>query len=140
MELTEINLAQLKAAHNDKKESDEDKCNTNNLNELSQLKDEEERIKKTLQERDSEVSRLTLENEEHLKRVSELTAYIQQASQDREQIIQQYTSYSQQLASQIETLTQQLNVKASENHGMYYEKLTKIFQFFPLIAFDMILG
>ena len=83
------------------------------------------------------MSRLTLENEEHLKRVSELTAYIQQASQDREQIIQQYTSYSQQLASQIETLTQQLNVKASENHGMCFKKLTKIvFQFFFLIVFD----
>ena len=49
--------------------------------------------------------------------MAELTAYIQQASQDREQIIQQYTNYSQQLASQIESLTQQLHVKANDNHN-----------------------
>ena len=52
-----------------------------------------EKLAQSLKDKESEVTRLALENEEHLKRVSELTAYIQQASQDREQIIQQYTSY-----------------------------------------------
>ena len=73
-----------------------------------------EEMKAEILEKDLEISRLSSENEEHVKRVEELTAYIQRASQDREQIIQQYTSYSQHLTAQIETLTQQVNAKASE--------------------------
>jgi len=133
LEMTEINLAQLKAANDTKNDesntvstttaddannSESEKQKQKENNELlQQLKDQEEKLAQSLKDKESEVTRLALENEEHLKRVSELTAYIQQASQDREQIIQQYTSYSQQLAAQIENLTQQLNIKASENHG-----------------------
>ena len=105
--MAEINLAQLKAANETNADSNTDDANpaseklkhdsitTNEKeNELcQQLKDQEEKLEQTLKDKESEVSRLALENEEHLKRVSELTAYIQQASQDREQIIQQYTSY-----------------------------------------------
>ena len=64
-----------------------------------------EEAKAKLLEKESEISRLSSENEEHVKRVEELTAYIQRASHDREQIIQQYTTYSQHLTTQIETLT-----------------------------------
>ena len=70
-----------------------------------------------LKEKEDEIQRLATENEEHLKRTADLTAYIQQASHDREQIIQQYTSYSQQLTVQIEDLTKQLNEKVKENHA-----------------------
>ena len=73
-----------------------------------------EEAKAKLLEKESEISRLSSENEEHVKRVEELTAYIQRASHDREQIIQQYTSYSQHLTTQIETLTQQVNAKVNE--------------------------
>ena len=54
-----------------------------------------EDLKAKLTEKEAEISRVSSENDEHVKRVEELTAYIQRASQDREQIIQQYTSYSQ---------------------------------------------
>ena len=73
-----------------------------------------EDLKAKLAEKEAEISRVSSENDEHVKRVEELTAYIQRASQDREQIIQQYTSYSQHLTTQIETLTQELNGKANE--------------------------
>jgi chromosome segregation ATPase len=73
-----------------------------------------EDLKAKLTEKEAEISRVSSENDEHVKRVEELTAYIQRASQDREQIIQQYTSYSQHLTTQIETLTQELNGKANE--------------------------
>jgi len=71
-------------------------------------------LKAKLTEKEAEISRVSSENDEHVKRVEELTAYIQRASQDREQIIQQYTSYSQHLTTQIETITQELNGKANE--------------------------
>lgn len=73
-----------------------------------------EDLKAKLAEKEAEISRVSSENDEHVKRVEELTAYIQRASHDREQIIQQYTSYSQHLTTQIETLTQELNGKANE--------------------------
>ena len=79
---------------NDANNSETEKQKQKENNELlQQLKDQEEKLAQSLKDKESEVTRLALENEEHLKRVSELTAYIQQASQDREQIIQQYTSY-----------------------------------------------
>lgn len=108
LELAEVNLSQLRAANveaaekADKNEEDAEK---------------EAKAIKTLGEKENEIQRLTTENEEHLKRIADLTAYIQQASHDREQIIQQYTSYSQQLAVQIEDLTKQLNEKVKENHA-----------------------
>merc|ERR1712038_1600383 len=102
LELAEVNLSQLRAT---------------NVEDQYAPQTEYEELTNRLEEKETELARITQENEEHVKRVAELTAHIQQASHDREQIIQQYTSYSQQLASQIETLTQQLNVKASENHG-----------------------
>lgn len=98
LEMAELNLAQLRTV----KDADDVR------------RDEQTK----LAEKESELSRLTSENEEHVRRVSELTAYIQQASVDREQIIHQYTSYSQQLASQIELLTQQLNERAKETHHL----------------------
>ena len=95
LELAEINLAQLKAASKDEDASSKEATveNSENENELKQLKEEEAQLKQSLHEKDTEILRLNLENEDHLKRVSELTAYIQQATQDREQIIQQYTQY-----------------------------------------------
>ena len=112
--MAEINLAQMKAANDETSERADDAgilyhdSITANQKEYDdsiianqkeytdncmQLKDQEEKLEQALKDKESEVTRLALENEEHLKRVSELTAYIQQASQDREQIIQQYTSY-----------------------------------------------
>ena len=64
------------------------------------------------------IVRLKRENETQLKRIKELTLYIQQATEDREQIIHQYTSYSQQLTSQIETLTNSLNDTKMANHNI----------------------
>ena len=95
MELAEINLDQLKAANKDEDDSSKEPTAEKSVdeNELKQLKEEEAQLKQSLQEKDTEILRLNLENEDHLKRVSELTAYIQQATQDREQIIQQYTQY-----------------------------------------------
>lgn len=112
LELAEVNLAQLRAA-NEARRQDQDV--TDDSEEEAQIT--QAAFHKQLKDKEEEIIRLGLENEEHVKRVAELTAYIQQASNDREQIIQQYTSYSQQLASQIESLTQQLNVKAAENHS-----------------------
>ena len=62
----------------------------------------------------AELSSARTKIDEMTKRESELTAYIQQASQDREQIIHQYTTYSQQLTAQIESLGSQLSAKAGE--------------------------
>ena len=101
-------MSQLRASHEENKPSEEDD------EKEKEKEDKLSELNSKLEEKDSEITRLTNENEEHVKRVAELTAYIQQASQDREQIIQQYTSYSQQLATQIETLTQQLHSKALE--------------------------
>ena len=134
LEIAEVNLAQLRSASKgpeDNIDADDDSEGKEGNEEKETNKQKQESTKKeaeadtggkltpgvenTLKEKDSEIFRLTLENDEHAKRVSELSAYIQQASQDREQIIHQYTSYSQQLAAQIETLTQQLEVKVSEN-------------------------
>ncbi len=42
-----------------------------------------------LAEKEEEIRRVTAENTEHVQRIAELTAYIQQASIDREQIIHQ---------------------------------------------------
>lgn len=42
-----------------------------------------------LAEKEEEILKVTAENAEHVQRVAELTAYIQQASIDREQIIHQ---------------------------------------------------
>ncbi len=69
LEMAELNLAQLRTA----KDSDEHR------------REEAER----LAEKEAELSRVTSENAEHVQRVSELTAYIHQASIDREQIIHQ---------------------------------------------------
>ena len=75
-----MNLAQLRASA---------------LEQTSSVQNDQaiEEAKAKLLEKESEISRLSSENEEHIKRVEELTAYIQRASHDREQIIQQYTSY-----------------------------------------------
>ena len=67
-----------------------------------------------LRERDEAIARLQEEKAEMKKREEELTAYIRQAGQDREQIIQQYTAYGQQLTAQITSLTEQLNARSSE--------------------------
>ena len=101
LELAEMNLSQLRASA---------------LEQIPPAQDDQavEEAKAKLLEKESEISRLSSENEEHVKRVEELTAYIQRASHDREQIIQQYTSYSQHLTTQIETLTQQVNAKVNE--------------------------
>ena len=69
LEMAELNLAQLRMA----KDSDENR------------REEAERFA----EKEAELSRVTAENGEHVQRVSELTAYIHQASIDREQIIHQ---------------------------------------------------
>jgi len=45
-----------------------------------------------LAEKEAELIKLTNENVEYIRRVAELTAYIQQASIDREQIIHQVSS------------------------------------------------
>ncbi|XP_040583435.1 uncharacterized protein [Lepeophtheirus salmonis] len=68
-----------------------------------------------LLEKDEEISKLNSEIESKDKRVSELTAYIQQSNGERDQIINQYTSYSQQLVAQIEALNKTLNEKLEEN-------------------------
>ena len=67
-----------------------------------------------LREKDEAINKLGEEKAEMKKREEELTAYIRQAGQDREQIIQQYTAYSQQLTAQITSLTEQLNASSSE--------------------------
>ena len=64
------------------------------------------------------MTKLKEEKEAWHKKETELTAYIQQAAQDREQIIHQYTTYCKQLTGQIETLTEQVNLKAEENSGL----------------------
>ena len=123
LEIAEVNLAQLRSASKGPK--DENGENADDIVDRAANESKETQAdangkvtpatENALKEKESEIFRLTLENDEHAKRVAELTAYIQHASQDREQIIHQYTSYSQQLATQIETLTQQLEIKASEN-------------------------
>ncbi len=60
------------------------------------------------------VKDLESKNEELTKREAELTAYIQQAGRDREQIIHQYTTYCQQLTAQMEAVNEQLAGKISE--------------------------
>ena len=67
-----------------------------------------------LREKVEAIHKLEEEKAEMKKREEELTAYIRQAGQDREQIIQQYTAYSQQLTAQITSLTEQLNARSSE--------------------------
>ena len=67
-----------------------------------------------LREKDEAIHKLEEEKAEMKKREEELTAYIRQAGQDREQIIQQYTAYSQQLTAQITSLTEQVNARSSE--------------------------
>ncbi len=47
----------------------------------------------------------------YAQRESELTAYIQQARHDRQNIIDQYTAYGQQLAAELES-------KATENAAL----------------------
>ena len=114
LELAEVNLSQLRAAAaavEDGTGADE------NANNEETGKKEEEESKAMLEEKEGEIQRLVKENEGYVQRVADLTAYIQQASHDREQIIQQYTTYSQQLTVQIEELTKQLNDKATENHS-----------------------
>ena len=63
---------------------------------------------------ESDLAEARAKVEELTMREAELTAYIQQASQDREQIIHQYTTYSQQLTAQIESLGVQLSAKTTE--------------------------
>ena len=114
LELAEVNLSQLRAAAaavEDGTGADE------NANNEETGKKENEESKAMLEEKEGEIQRLGKENEGYVQRVADLTAYIQQASHDREQIIQQYTTYSQQLTVQIEELTKQLNDKATENHS-----------------------
>ena len=74
LEMAELNLAQLRAVE---KDSDEGR------------REEAEK----LAEKEAELSRVNAENAEHLQRVAELTAYIHQASVDREQIIHQVWSF-----------------------------------------------
>ena len=110
LELAEVNLSQLRAAAEATTSADESASESNNAK-------EDDDGKADLSDKEAEIQRLMTENEGYVQRVSDLTAYIQQASHDREQIIQQYTSYSQQLTVQIEELTKQLNDKATENHS-----------------------
>ena len=110
LELAEVNLSQLRAAAEATTSADESANESNNAK-------EDDDGKADLSDKEAEIQRLITENEGYVQRVSDLTAYIQQASHDREQIIQQYTSYSQQLTVQIEELTKQLNDKATENHS-----------------------
>lgn len=117
LEMAELNLAQLRSASSVGK-ADDDDDDSEEGEEMRRRKGKTSPMEQVAKEKDQEIVRLASENEEHVKRVAELTAYIQQASQDREQIIHQYTSYSQQLAAQIESLTQQVNVKAAENHSL----------------------
>ncbi len=70
----------------------------------------EDRVK----EKEEIIAKMETEKVEMKKREEELTLYIRQAGQDREQIIQQYTAYGQALASQITGLTDQLNAKTTE--------------------------
>ena len=90
LEMAELNLVQIRSA--------------------STPTTSEERLK----EKDEAINKLGEEKAEMKKREEELTAYIRQAGQDREQIIQQYTAYSQQLTAQITSLTEQLNASSSE--------------------------
>ena len=90
LEMAELNLVQIRSA--------------------STPTTSEERLK----EKDEAINKLGKEKAEMKKREEELTAYIRQAGQDREQIIQQYTAYSQQLTAQITSLTEQLNASSSE--------------------------
>lgn len=92
LELSELNLTQLRSASQVTNEA-----STN------------QSVKK-----DDEISQLKAKLIEHEQREGELTAYIQKASQDREQIIHQYTAYSQQLTTQIESLSQNLQSKTKE--------------------------
>jgi chromosome segregation ATPase len=90
LEMTELNLNQIRAA--------------------STPTSSEERLR----EKDDTITRMEGEKAEMEAREAELTAYIRQAGQDREQIILQYTAYSHQLTAQITSLTEQLNAKAAE--------------------------
>ena len=90
LEMAELNLVQIRSA--------------------STPTTSEERLK----EKDDAIGKLEEEKAEMKRREDELTAYIRQAGQDREQIIQQYTAYSQQLTAQITSLTEQLNARSSE--------------------------
>ena len=104
--MAEVNLQQLRSVNdlskvdesNQNKENDTDKTDTaNDKNGIDALKEE---------------------NETQRLRINELTLYIQQAAEDREQIIHQYTSYSQQLTTQIEALTKSLNETKLQNHNV----------------------
>lgn len=106
LELAEVNLAQLRAKNEENEASNSQEAETKTSN--------DEALTVIIQEKDAELNKLTEENEKQGKQVAELSAYIHQASKDREQIIQQYTSYTQQLTCQIESLTQQLHEKADE--------------------------
>lgn len=90
LEMAELNLVQIRSA--------------------STPTTSEERLK----EKDDAINKVEEEKAEMKKREEELTAYIRQAGQDREQIIQQYTAYSQQLTAQITSLTEQVNARSSE--------------------------
>ncbi|CAB4055937.1 GOLGA2 [Lepeophtheirus salmonis] len=69
------------------------------------------------------LSQMQIESKD--KRVSELTAYIQQSNGERDQIINQYTSYSQQLVAQIEALNKTLNEKLEENSRLKEKLMTQ---------------
>ncbi len=101
LELAELNLIQIKSS-------------------LSQAEPTGSNVFNTAQdtEKDAEITKLRAKNEELVSRESELTAYIQQASHDREQIIQQYTAYCQQLAAQLESVSQQLQARSSQAESL----------------------
>jgi len=81
LELAELNLRQLRSA------ADRQEIGQTN-----------ETLKESLER---ETVALRDENKALKDRETELAAYIQQASQDREQIIQQYTAYCKQLTAQV---------------------------------------
>ncbi|TRY62639.1 hypothetical protein TCAL_00468 [Tigriopus californicus] len=101
LEMAELNLTQLRSVALDHPDEEAIKARQGQEEKMSRLEDEKDKL---------------------VKREAELTAYIQQASQDREQIIHQYTNYSQQLAAQIETITQKLNDKIQENAQMTHRE------------------
>ena len=100
LEMVELNLSQLRAA-------------TAGSAPASGVAESE-----ALNAKDAEIADLKTAVEEAKKREAELSAYIQSASVDREQIIHQYTTYSQQLTAQIESVTAQLNQKVEEGQHL----------------------
>ncbi len=110
LEMAELNLAQLRGSTAEQTPATPPVVSASEAN----AEAERERAEK----KDKVIRALEERNGELEKREAELTAYIQQAGQDREQIIHQYTTYCQQLTGQLEDASSQLTDKMSENSAL----------------------